>query len=102
MNIGTSIMKIRKQAGMDRKTLAEKLEISSTALLNIENNSSIPKKATFEKISIIPGVPYSYIHFMALETSDLPEEHQQLFNTLYYHIEESVSSEMKIKFGHSI
>jgi transcriptional regulator with XRE-family HTH domain len=98
MNIGTSIMKIRKQAGIDRKTLAERLEISTTALINIENNTSIPKKVTFEKLSEVLGVPYSYIHFMALETSDLPEEHQNLFNTLYYHIEESVGEKMKLRF----
>lgn len=90
MNIGTSIMKIRKQKGLNRTSLAEAIGLSSNSLMLIEQNITVPKKKTFEKITAALGVPGSYIYFMAIDENDIPEEQRTEFNILYHFLSEGV------------
>lgn len=82
MELGTSIKTIRKAKGIPQKVLAEKCEISVNALGLIENNTSMPKKSTFDKICESLDVPASHILFFALNDIDVDEAKRPAFNAL--------------------
>ena len=82
MELGTSIKTIRKSKGIPQKVLAEKCEISVNALGLIENNTSMPKKTTLDKICESLGVPVSHVLFLALNDDDVDEAKRPAFNAL--------------------
>ena len=63
MNLGNAIMTLRKEKKISRVKLAERSNLSITALYNIENNLSFPTKETIDKICTSLEVPVSFLMF---------------------------------------
>lgn len=81
MDLGNAIKSLRKELKISRKELANKSEISITALYNIENNLSFPSKDTIHSLCKSLGVPVSYLMFYSLTEEDVPEEKREFFKT---------------------
>lgn len=58
-NLGLKIKNLRKVAGMSQETLAEKLNIATNTLSNIERGNAFMTSSTLEKISNIFHIEYS-------------------------------------------
>lgn len=58
-NLGQKIKNLRKVAGMSQETLAEKLNIATNTLSNIERGNAFMTSSTLEKISNIFQIEYS-------------------------------------------
>ena len=81
MDLGSAIKAIRKEKKVNRKELAERSNLSITALYNIENNLSFPSKETIDRIFTSLGIPISYLMFYSITEDDVPEEKREFFKT---------------------
>lgn len=68
-NLGQKIKKLRQISGMSQETLAEKLNIATNTLSNIERGNAFMTSNTLEKISVIFGVDYSELFNFSTETN---------------------------------
>lgn len=59
IKLGLKIKNLRKLTGMSQEILAEKLDIATNTLSNIERGNAFMTSNTLEKISAIFGVEYS-------------------------------------------
>lgn len=66
--LGLRIKTLRKIAGMSQETLAEKLDIATSTLSNIERGNAFMTSNTLEKISTIFGLDYSELFDFSAET----------------------------------
>lgn len=81
MDLGSAIKAIRKEKKVNRKELAERSNLSITALYNIENNLSFPSKDTIDRICTSLGIPISYLMFYSITEDDVPEDKREFFKT---------------------
>ena|SRR5665213_2692424 len=63
MEIGKTIRKLRKAAGMDQKQFASALELSNSLISLIETGQREPSLSQLKKISRVLGVPVSILVF---------------------------------------
>lgn len=82
MNIGLAIKDIRKSKGLSQKELAEKSQLSTNALCQLELNNTFPQKKTLESISNVLGVSVAYIVFKSITKDDVPDEKAEMFDYL--------------------
>lgn len=82
MNLGNAIMMLRKEQKMSRVKLAERSNLSITALYNIENNLSFPSKETIDRLCTALEIPISYLMFCSITEEDVPEEKRESFRFL--------------------
>lgn len=82
MDLGNAIKTIRKEKKVTRKELAERCNLSITALYNIENNLSFPTKETIDKLCSSLSIPVSYLMFFSITEDDIPEEKRLSFRCL--------------------
>lgn len=82
MNLGNAIMMLRKEQKMSRVKLAERSNLSITALYNIENNLSFPSKETIDRLCASLEIPVSYLMFYSITEEDVPEEKRESFRFL--------------------
>lgn len=82
MNLGNAIMMLRKEQKMSRVKLAERSNLSITALYNIENNLSFPSKETIDRLCSSLEIPVSYLMFYSITEEDVPEEKRESFRFL--------------------
>ena len=82
MNLGNAIMMLRKEKKMSRVKLAERSNISITALYNIENNLSFPSKETIDRLCASLEIPVSYLMFYSITEEDVPEGKRESFRFL--------------------
>lgn len=82
MNLGNAIMTLRKEQKMSRVKLAERSNLSITALYNIENNLSFPSKETIDRLCASLEIPVSYLMFYSITEEDVPEEKRESFRFL--------------------
>lgn len=82
MNLGNAIMMLRKEQKMSRVKLAERSNLSITALYNIENNLSFPSKETIDRLCTSLEIPVSYLMFYSITEEDVPEEKRESFRFL--------------------
>lgn len=82
MNLGNAIMMLRKEQKISRVKLAERSNLSITALYNIENNLSFPSKETIDKLCASLEIPVSYLMFYSITEEDVPEEKRESFRFL--------------------
>lgn len=82
MDLGNAIQTLRKEQKVSRKELAERSNLSVTALYNIENNLSFPSKDTIDKLCSSLGIPVSYLMFYSISEDDIPEEKRASFRSL--------------------
>lgn len=83
MNIGPTIKKLRKQKGLNQKEFSAAIDISQTALSQIETGLTKPQKTTLNKICEELNVPEQVLILLSLEESDVPEKNKDLYDTLY-------------------
>lgn len=81
MELGSSIRAIRKGKCILKRDFAALVGISTTALGQIENNNSMPRKSTLLKISETLEVPLSYIFFCAMDEQDVSEDKRVIFKS---------------------
>ena len=67
---------------MSRVKLAERSNLSITALYNIENNLSFPSKETIDRLCASLEIPVSYLMFYSITEEDVPEEKRESFRFL--------------------
>ncbi len=65
--LGQKIKNLRKVAGMSQETLAEKLNIATNTLSNIERGNAFMTSSTLEKISNIFQIEYSELFDFSTE-----------------------------------
>lgn len=82
MNLGNAIMSLRKEQKISRVKLAERSDLSITALYNIENNLSFPSKETIDRLCASLDIPVSYLMFYSITEEDIPEEKRESFRFL--------------------
>ena len=82
MNLGNAIMTLRKEKKMSRVKLAERSDLSITALYNIENNLSFPSKETIDRLCASLEIPVSYLMFYSITEEDVPEGKRESFRFL--------------------
>ena len=82
MNLGNAIMSLRKEQKISRVKLAERSDLSITALYNIENNLSFPSKETIDRLCASLEIPVSYLMFYSITEEDIPEEKRESFRYL--------------------
>lgn len=82
MDLGNAIQTLRKEQKVSRKELAERSNLSVTALYNIENNLSFPSKDTIDKLCSSLNIPVSYLMFYSITEDDIPEEKRTSFRFL--------------------
>lgn len=75
-------MMLRKEKKMSRVKLAERSNLSITALYNIENNLSFPSKETIDRLCASLEIPVSYLMFYSITEEDVPEEKRESFRFL--------------------
>ena len=82
MDLGNAIQTLRKEQKVSRKELAERSNLSVTALYNIENNLSFPSKDTIDRLCSSLNIPVSYLMFYSITEDDIPEEKRTSFRFL--------------------
>ena len=73
---------IRKAKGISQKVLAEKVDISATALCNIEIEKVWPTKTTINLICDALEIPVSCLLFASITEEDVPSERRAVFQAL--------------------
>lgn len=82
MDLGNAIQTLRKEMKVSRKELAERSNLSVTALYNIENNISFPSKETIDRLCSSLKIPVSFLMFYSITDDDIPEEKRTSFHYL--------------------
>ena len=82
MNIGQAIVTIRKKKHMKQKMLAEKMGMSSNALVALEKGQAWPSAATIGRLSAALDVPQSFILLYAIDDNDIPDTQKDIFKSL--------------------
>jgi len=82
MNLGSAIRELRKNKGLSQVELAEKANLSQTALSQIEKGKR-PGIQTLKNISTALEVPESLIYVMGIEQDDVPPAKQVLYEKLF-------------------
>lgn len=83
MDLGIAIRSIRKQLGISQSELAEKCEISQTALSQIENSVKRPSAKTIKKICVALDVPESIIYLLGMQQSDVSPAKKKVYDMLF-------------------
>ena len=88
MNIGQAIKRARKQAKLPQNELSRKVQISQTALSQIENGVKKPSGKTLKKIVDALGTCEFLLLIDSVEQSDIPEGKQDSFDKWYPSLKE--------------
>jgi XRE family transcriptional regulator, regulator of sulfur utilization len=80
MDIGPTILRVRKEKGIKQKDLARGAGISPTYLSQIEKGQRIPRLDILEKISAEINVPLSILSFLSLDIDSIPEDKKYAYN----------------------
>lgn len=82
MDLGQAIRALRLKQRMTQGQLAEKCDMSTTAICNIELGRVNPPKNTVERLCNVFGIPTSYLLMASIEEDDFPEEKRVLYRAL--------------------
>jgi XRE family transcriptional regulator, regulator of sulfur utilization len=80
MDIGQTILRVRKEKGIKQKDLAKGAGISSTYLSQIEKGQRVPRMDILEKISAEINIPLSILSFLSLDIDSIPEDKKFAYN----------------------
>ena len=83
MNIGSTIKDLRKKKGIKQGVFADIIGISGTSLSQIENNNTIPKKSTLEKICNELNVSSELIYLLSIKEEDIPEGNRDKYQATF-------------------
>ena len=79
MNLGATIVSLRKERGLKQYILAKHIGISPTSMSLIEANKQIPEHSTMKKIADSLEVPLSVIYMLSIDNEDIPLERLKVF-----------------------
>lgn len=100
MNIGKAIRLIRSKVGLSQGQLAEQIQISQTALSQIENGGT-PSPATIKKICFALAIPEPLLYILAIDEVDAQQGQNEVFNLLLPQLKEyslyALSQELKAR-----
>ena len=82
MNIGETILMLRKQQGLSQKELAQMRGMSANPLCNIEKGYSFPSKDNIKAICHSLQVPVGYLLLKSLTDDDIPDDKLPVFKVL--------------------
>lgn len=82
MDIGKTIISLRKQQGLSQKELAQMTRISANALCYIEKGYSFPSKENIKAVCFSLNIPTAYLLLKSLTDDDIPEEKLPIFKVL--------------------
>lgn len=82
MDLGQTIVNLRKRRCLKQKVLARKCSISQTYLSQIENNRKDPNLSTLKEISRVLEIPLPVMFFLAINDEDIPERKREAFKHL--------------------
>lgn len=82
MNIGETIVMLRKQQGLSQKELAQMTGISANALCSIEKGYSFPSKDNIKTICHSLDIPVGYLLLKSLTDDDIPADKLPIFKVL--------------------
>lgn len=98
MNLGKAIRDIRTKSKMNQRDFAAVIEISQTALSQIESGVSQPSDKTLERIANQFGTSVDVIKLAGLEVeNDIPADKQALFNELFPDFAAKVAGMIAVK-----
>ena len=83
MNLGLTIIALRKDAGLTQVALAGACGLSQTYMSQIEKNKKMPQIETLGKISNALGIPWQVLVFLALGQEDIPENKRDAYTLLF-------------------
>lgn len=83
MDIGGTIKKLRKRAGINREDFSKSCSISLSYLSLIENNKRKPHAETLNNICTTLGITEPILYILSTDGNDVPKEKLQQFNMLF-------------------
>lgn len=90
MNIGKAIKELRLEKKLNQSALAEKVELTQTALSQIESGSKRPNPTTMKKICDFFEIPEAALYLIATEDTDIPEHKRKLYETMFPSIKKAM------------
>lgn len=83
MNIGFAIKSIRRKLDISQLELAEKCQLTQTALSQIETGKKRPSQRTLDKICEALDIPQSIIYIVAMEDTDVSPTKKGVYDLVY-------------------
>jgi transcriptional regulator with XRE-family HTH domain len=83
MNIGLAIRSIRRKLGVSQHDLAEKCQLTQTALSQIETGKKRPSQRTMDRICEALDIPQSIIYIVAMEDTDVSPGKKDVYDLVY-------------------
>ena len=83
MNEGNSIRLNRKKLKLTQQEMADKCNLSQTALSQIENGLKRPSLKTLKKICTTLDIPEGHIYILGMEQADVPASKKGVYDMLY-------------------
>lgn len=81
MNIGKAIREVRNLRGLNQTVFAKSINITQTALSQIESGSKRPHKSTIQKIVDVYQIPEFVLYLIATQVEDIPTAKQMIFES---------------------
>jgi XRE family transcriptional regulator, regulator of sulfur utilization len=82
MKLGTTIKELRVNAGMKQFELAEKCNISTTYMSQIESNAKEPNMSTLKEISDNLNIPLPILFYLSLDENDVKSNKRDAFKII--------------------
>lgn len=83
MDLGPTIVRLRKERGLKAKDVAKKAGISFNAISAIEKGRSFPTKKTFYAICNAIGMPHYLVLAECLTIDDVAPEKREFFKVIW-------------------
>ncbi len=83
MQLGKAIKEIRLNKRITQVELANRINISTNAICQIEKDKTFPSKDTITKICKELQISQAYLLLHCLEESDVPTEKREIFKFLH-------------------
>jgi transcriptional regulator with XRE-family HTH domain len=82
MDIGQTILRLRREKGIKQKDLAVRAGITPTYLSQIEKGVRIPRLDILEKISSEFNLPFSILSFLSLDINSIPDDKKVAYSQI--------------------
>jgi transcriptional regulator with XRE-family HTH domain len=83
MNIGLAIRSIRRKLNVSQHDLAERCQLTQTALSQIETGKKRPSQRTMDRICEALDIPQSIIYIVAMEDTDVSPGKKDVYDLVY-------------------
>lgn len=91
MNIGKSIIVLRKERNLKQGQLAVSIGITQAYLSGIENGKKQPSLEVLENISNFFGTPIPVLFWFGIERTDIPDKKKFVFDALKPSVDKLIS-----------